>query len=339
MLEFLTGPKIIEKINTEAAKAHQADLAVAFWGKGALRLLGFPKTTKLRILCDLDSGACNPHELIKCLKRGNVEIRAQRKFHAKVYLMPACAIVASANASAHGLGDEGDEETKGTVEAGIFSDNKKFVDDVKAWFKAQWEDAHDDVDEERARRAILPWELRRKAQKRIERLTQRMTIGRQYTDNREWFNQRRIWLISSENETPSDDAIKGFHSIKSKFFDQRELRKIGKLMADESFPFYELEKSAQLDAYRPSDFILSFVWEKSRRPEFDGIWQIDRQAVSVPISDATKLVLVHPRDRAAGLNFPKREQDAVRNWLDKHNKDRNFSKMLSQLPKTFSFSA
>jgi hypothetical protein len=35
MIEFLAGPEIIEKIQTGAAIAEHACLAVAFWGKGA----------------------------------------------------------------------------------------------------------------------------------------------------------------------------------------------------------------------------------------------------------------------------------------------------------------
>jgi hypothetical protein len=131
-------------------------------------------------------------------------------------------------------------------------------------------------------------------------------------------------VISTESEKPSDDAIRGFNSIKSKFYDHRELERLEKYMADDGFPFYELGKNDPLDAYRPSDFILSFLWEKRRKPEFDGIWQIDREALSLDISESKKLVLVHRRERAAGLSFPKREQDDVRNWLYKYNKDKNF---------------
>jgi hypothetical protein len=183
MIEFLAGPEIIEKIQTEAAKAEHACLAVAFWGKGALGLLRFPKNAELRIICDLDSGACNPHEVIKWLRRGNVMIRARRKFHAKVYLMRTCVIVTSANASANGLGEEGGEETKGTIEAGVFTDDKGVIEQVEKWFEEQWDDAHDDVDEQRARMAIPLWDLRRKARKGIEGQIRRMTVGRQYTNN------------------------------------------------------------------------------------------------------------------------------------------------------------
>jgi hypothetical protein len=222
MINFVSSPKIMETLRNIAGKVERADLAVAFWGAGAFNSLKFSANASLRIICDLQSGACNPHELIKILKRGNVQIRSRRKFHAKVYLFPTCVMVTSANASANGLGDEGDE-TAGTIEAAALTDDKAAVEAATQWFEEQWDDAYDDVDKKRARMAIPLWEARQKAKRALQGRQRRLTIGRQFAANRRWFNERRIWIICLGAGDPSQTATKGFEAVKEQFFDKREL--------------------------------------------------------------------------------------------------------------------
>jgi len=336
MTAFLRDQAIIDTIRAEVGEADRADLAVAFWGDGVLDQLKLPAKIPLRIICDLDSGACNPHELIKLLKRGNVTIRAKRRFHAKVYLTPKCAIVSSANASANGLGEEG-SEASGTIEAGLATSDPTVIADVQRWFEEQWDDAPDDVDEDRAKSAIALWELRRKAKEGLERQLKRMTIMRQYANKRSWFNQRRIWVHSIEDEgEPFSDALESFDLAKANFYDKKELEDAA--IDKYGYPFYHVDvDQPDLENYHPGDFMLEFFWTKSKAPKFNCIWQIDRNGRSIPVSPKTKLIVVHKRDRAAGLSFPKVEQNAVSNWLVKHHKDKMFSTLLSELPKTFSF--
>ena len=108
-LQFLHGRALARAI-VEALKGERRDLAVAYFGKGAMQRLGLKAPKGARILCDFWSGCCNPFE-IELLIRGGADIRDSRGLNAKVYIGSEEAVVASANASANGLGLEGDEVT------------------------------------------------------------------------------------------------------------------------------------------------------------------------------------------------------------------------------------
>jgi hypothetical protein len=109
-------------------------LAVAFWGAGAdYKLRG-----ACQIICDLESGACNPTVIRTLRKRDNCVVLKLSGLHAKVVISSAGAVVSSANMSTNGLGAEG-ADASGTIEAGYFvpaklSDYKKIV----TWFEDVW---------------------------------------------------------------------------------------------------------------------------------------------------------------------------------------------------------
>lgn len=112
-------------------------LAVAFWGTGAdYRLRG-----ACQIICDLESGACNPAVIRTLCKRDNCVVLKLSGLHAKVVISSVGAVVSSANMSTNGLGAEG-ADASGTIEAGYFvpaklPDYKKIV----TWFSDVWDKA------------------------------------------------------------------------------------------------------------------------------------------------------------------------------------------------------
>lgn len=117
-------------------------MAVAFWGAGASDRLR--PMSGGRILCDLGSGACNPSEIRALIKRG-YEVRTRDGMHAKVYLSSSAAIVCSANASANGLGLEGNEvqddlpHSPGN-EAGYLVTKPQVLASIRDWFEELWAD-------------------------------------------------------------------------------------------------------------------------------------------------------------------------------------------------------
>src|SRR4051812_46625819 len=116
-MKFLKGKEIAQHIRDALAATDACDLAVSYWGLNAPSTLKLGKMSgDVRVLCDARSGACNPVALQGLLDMG-VKLKTRDRLHAKVYLTRACAIVGSANASANGLGEEGQEA--GNIEAAV----------------------------------------------------------------------------------------------------------------------------------------------------------------------------------------------------------------------------
>lgn len=89
MTKFLSGSDIIAALDAMCNSTEQADFAVAYWGQNAVKLIGLDRcSTKLRVLCDLRSGTCDPREIDKLLRRKNTEVKTRDNFHAKAYLTP-----------------------------------------------------------------------------------------------------------------------------------------------------------------------------------------------------------------------------------------------------------
>lgn len=112
-----SGRAIAEKIQTliDEGVSEQVRLAVAFWGAGA----DYQLRGRCQIICDLESGACNPAVIRSLMKRPHCVVLKLSGLHAKVVISAAGAVVSSANMSTNGLGAEG-ADASGTIEAGYF---------------------------------------------------------------------------------------------------------------------------------------------------------------------------------------------------------------------------
>ena len=123
-IDFLINEEITGSVN----------FAVAFWGSGAdYKLRG-----SCKIICDLDSGACNPHVIRNLLKRDNCVVLKAENFHAKVVISSAGAVISSANMSTNGLGSEG-SDASGTIEAGYFVTRQlPEYKEISKWFDDMW---------------------------------------------------------------------------------------------------------------------------------------------------------------------------------------------------------
>jgi len=138
------------------------DIAVAFWGKGAVKQLGLDKPgRKVRILLELDSGGSNPYEVRELLARHPKKVRSVPRLHAKCLISPKAVVIGSANASANGLGEEGFEASH-WHELGCQSNDSSLVARAKEWFEGLWANSRsiNDVDLDRAEER---WRSRQKA--------------------------------------------------------------------------------------------------------------------------------------------------------------------------------
>ncbi|MBP2309655.1 hypothetical protein GBZ48_18075 [Azospirillum melinis] len=140
MLRFLTEEQVPGAVEDLLNDADEACFAVAFWGKGAMKALGIKAGMKehLKVICNMDSGACNPDEVRALMCRAEVKIHP--RLHAKIYWTPGGAVVGSSNASTNGLVVEG-AGLKGWLEGNLLTDDDGVLSDIKAHLKAMWKEA------------------------------------------------------------------------------------------------------------------------------------------------------------------------------------------------------
>ena len=138
------------------------EIAVAFWGSGAVEQLGLDDANKsYRILLDLTSGGSNPKVVAQLLKLRPKLVRCVDRLHAKAFIGKSEVLIGSANASANGLGEEGSEATHWR-ELGLSSKSRKDIVAAQAWFEGLWEDSRE-ITQKMLACAREKWEKRQKA--------------------------------------------------------------------------------------------------------------------------------------------------------------------------------
>ncbi|MDC6379877.1 phospholipase D family protein [Pseudomonas graminis] len=160
------GPKQYSQCVTSLAIEEESlDVAVAFWGKGAERIIHPDSTKPIRIICNLLSGGTNPSTirafLARAKKNARVQIRQCDKLHAKVILGASQALIGSANISANGLGLEGVEAAH-WLEAAIHTKAAEDVEETRRWFNDLWDSTLTrEISSLDLKNALLAWNERR----------------------------------------------------------------------------------------------------------------------------------------------------------------------------------
>jgi len=139
------------------------DCVVAFWGSEIISTLRSnlkrnPKR-KLRIICNLQSGAVNPEFAEFCLNSKQIQIKTDPRLHSKVIFSKNEYVVGSANISSNGLGHEG-EELKGWMESSITGKDSVILQSVANWFVSEWGKA-DKINTEMLKEAKINWQKRK----------------------------------------------------------------------------------------------------------------------------------------------------------------------------------
>jgi hypothetical protein len=137
MLELLREHEVGPRFRKIKKDASEVVVAVPFWGKGAIKMLGLDNGKKARIICNLSSMACNPYVIEALMKQKAVNVRSHPRLHAKIYVGPNFGIVGSSNASTNGLTEEGDA-AKGWIEANILSNDPHLVAKALNLFEGLW---------------------------------------------------------------------------------------------------------------------------------------------------------------------------------------------------------
>ncbi len=151
-MKFLHGGEILdairEMVEDKTLWEDPLNIAVAYWGKGAIDITGLlarhsKNSGEVRIVCDLMSGACNPKPIEEMLNLG-FDVRKYDGMHAKVWLCREQSIVGSANVSINGLGFENDEDITKSAhnrEAAFHSNSIRVARSVRTWFDGLWNDS------------------------------------------------------------------------------------------------------------------------------------------------------------------------------------------------------
>lgn len=170
------------------------DIAVAFWGKGAISELGLDqRQSDVRILLDLSAGATNPAVVRELLELHPTKVRSLPRLHAKTYIGDNELIVGSANASANGLGIEG-QAASHWIELGILTDDIVALQDAKRWFAERWSEAWPiDVDSDYFKQVEAAWNARQEF--RLVQDTQPDSLIAAAMKNPEAFESER-WFVT-----------------------------------------------------------------------------------------------------------------------------------------------
>ena len=127
--ELVVGDVWPRLIRTRRKGRRGARVAVAYFGKGAARLLSLQKGSQLVVDASdnaVKSGLTCPNDLIVLLKKG-VRIFSVANLHAKVYVFGTTALIGSANASRH---------SATLVEAMLLTTDRKIVEKSKVFVQS-----------------------------------------------------------------------------------------------------------------------------------------------------------------------------------------------------------
>lgn len=198
----------LSSVKTIVATDTRIWAAVAFWGRGIEEVFKTKPGCDTRVICNLNSGGCNP-DVIKTLidRYAKGAVRQLNNLHAKVVIGDSSALIGSANFSANGLGLEGAELTKWR-EASVLTSDPELYAHTEKWFEALWQ-ASKSIETKDLTEAQHRWKLRR-----LLRKQKGQTFGGFIADMPpEVLASEKIYVTVWRDEA-SDRAHKSFNKFK-----------------------------------------------------------------------------------------------------------------------------
>lgn len=240
---FVTSSEYERVVASIAEEEGELLAAVAFWGSGAELVLRPHPGRRIKLICNLASGATNPSVIEALQNMKGVLLKQHDRLHAKVFVGSKSALVGSANFSSNGLNLEG-SELSGWEEAGLLTSNPLQIDAIREWFSALWEDSSEiknsDLAEARAK-----W-----AQRRVTRPKSSSPSSRGFTLkilNRSEITDRQVF-VAIYGSWISEEAKKAYRTYEEQLTGQEMPRSVKLPPIYENWP--ELPKDAQvIDLY------------------------------------------------------------------------------------------
>lgn len=182
-MKFLYGKALTQEIQKICKIKDSLDVAVAYWGKDALKLTGLqPRRRNVRLICCLAGGSSDPD----IIEKFGARARQNDALHAKVIWTKTKAIVSSANISSNGLPEE-EASAGGLIEAGLLVTDLDELAKIKVWFERQY----------KLGRLVSTRDLRKAREARFTKLWSKPKIRRSFIEALEdggaqEFKQQRI---------------------------------------------------------------------------------------------------------------------------------------------------
>jgi hypothetical protein len=284
---FIVGDRYKATIQKLLATSKSADLAIAFIGRDAERLL--PKDKRIRLICNLESGATHPGT-IRALRDewSNVTVKSLNNVHAKVAICDGVVLAGSANLSSNGLGLE-PEELAFWHEAALESRQAAAIKDARDWFEELWKYHAHPIDD-------LMLDAAEAAQKRRSQARPHFHHGRFFDAlMRDWafVKNRPIHLVVTRDES-SAAASTAFKEWKAK-----QTRQFAK-GADCYEEWPEIPNATYLLEYSPG---------ARGGIEYCGLWWTGDPCIHYQWRKTT-IQIVHERHSFLGLKLTKGEGGA-----------------------------
>lgn len=302
-MRFLTEQTVPAQIIDALQRASSTKIAVAFWGEGAAELLGIGRPgLAAEIICNLESGACNPTEISRLMAMApNVSVRSNPRLHAKLYWTAQRAVVGSSNASSNGLVVEG-TGLSGWAEANMLIEDRPILLEMERWFDDVFKASHEISDIE-LEQAETIWRMRRKLAAPGIILTRDLLDACRKTLNHQvWDHVKVAYLMDGMSERAEWSLA---------------------ALRDEQPALSEMSAYEDWTDYlEPGDLTIDFKIENNRSEGFHGIWQILPSAPSTPNLSLAAPVQQITLDAFGPLKFGNADKAAVgrlaASFLDNH---------------------
>ena len=282
-MRFMTGYEIQKQVRRIARRTDELMVAVAYWGTGAAERTGLAQSKnpeKVRVICDLLSGLCNPSEIEK-LRRLGINVSTLDRLHAKVWINGVHVILGSANASTSGLPGKDENNPTPNIEAAVLSEEPSLSRKMTAWFEKQWRLATE-VDDDHLAMAKQLWERRRRSAGRA--FTSSLVQKIQNPGLSDRFS--RLRLVAYLEGTLSNEATHFLQNEARRHYSDEEWQAHG-----DDEPCYEWSLDAPKWKPRSGTVLMDFTCSRQGGPfSFNGFWQV-RDCPIVTLS-RTRLMLL-----------------------------------------------
>ncbi|WP_457578814.1 hypothetical protein [Ensifer adhaerens] len=262
-MKFLTEEAAPFVIGEMLKAAPLAKLAVAFWGADAVERLGIGRdSSKTKIICNLESGACNPFEIRKLRAMApRVEVLTNARLHAKVYWTANSAVVGSSNASTNGLAVEG-RVLESWAEGNVLVNDSSVLAEMSSWFDQLFEDSLE-ITEPDLLKAEEIWRKRRLVSPPgVSVKKGLLETFRKTSEHPLWWRTKvSYWLDHATSRAEAD-----FAAVRNE------------LSLGEDFSFYENWQ----EYLSEDDWVLDFFMEKPSVAKFNDIWRILPSSAQAP---------------------------------------------------------
>lgn len=280
--QFLAGDDYSDKLHLMLRSPGVLQAAVAFWGKGAEKLISDRTDQPAQILCNLQSGACNPYVIKKLLGKeaSGISVRTSPRLHAKVVIAANAALIGSANISANGLALEGAQAA--WEEACLYTEASEPRHSAIAWFQQQWQEAKV-PDNEMIEAAAKKW--RERGGGTPAPGTSITTLDPEQLRGA-YFAIYDDWEISAPAHEYVEQAQK----------------------TDPSISCYEGWGNLPYNAD-----LISLYWPSGRKPQYDGVWRRCKRPDEdeIPKNGKLSVQLVTEANKVLGRRFTRKERKGL----------------------------